>query len=207
MNLSPPCGPVAAMGVGERGRRDQQAAGARHDLALLEQEFGFAVAEAVVEVQRPQQVPVQRLAPRIARIQLAMPVRIAAAAGGVPLQVDRAGAQAGLHQRRQRRRRPSPRRPRRSGAAARRRRRAAAASAARSAPAGSAAGRPAGRANTAWLSAARPRAIPACRRCDRSRLSLSSGNTPPPTRPGCSAPLPRRRATIAAQLARSSASA
>ena len=36
--------PIAAMGVGECGRRDQQRSGARHDPSLLEQEFGFAGA-------------------------------------------------------------------------------------------------------------------------------------------------------------------
>ncbi|GAE52178.1 hypothetical protein XPU_3710 [Xanthomonas arboricola pv. pruni str. MAFF 311562] len=89
---------VAAVGVGEGGGGDQQAAGARAGLALLEQEFGFALFELVVEVQRPQQMPVQRVGAGIAWIQLAMPVGIAALIGGVPLQVDRARAQAGAGQ-------------------------------------------------------------------------------------------------------------
>src|SRR5690606_12212851 len=79
---------VAAVGVGERRRRDQQVAGARRHLAALEQEFGLAFLEPVVEVHRPQQVPVQGLALGIARIQFAVPVRVAALAVAVPLQVD-----------------------------------------------------------------------------------------------------------------------
>src|SRR5690606_10738693 len=89
---------VAAVGVGEGGRRDQQVACARGHLAALEQELCLALVEAVVEVDRPQQVPVQGLALRIARIQLAVPVGIAALAVAVPLQVDRARAQAGAGQ-------------------------------------------------------------------------------------------------------------
>src|SRR5690606_44726 len=51
-------GAVAAVGVGEGGWRDQQVAGARGHLAALEQELGLARVETVVEVDRPQQVPV-----------------------------------------------------------------------------------------------------------------------------------------------------
>ncbi|KAG1255067.1 hypothetical protein G6F66_014942 [Rhizopus arrhizus] len=86
------------MGVGERGRGNQQAAGAWRDLAALEQELGFAFLEVIVEVQRPQHVPVQGLGLGILRVQLAVPVRIAALARRVPLQVDRAWAQAGAGQ-------------------------------------------------------------------------------------------------------------
>ena len=75
--------PVATVGVGERGRCDQQAAGLRHDPALLVQEFGLAGLEPVVEVERPQQVPVQGLAPGVAGIELAVPVRVAAFAGAL----------------------------------------------------------------------------------------------------------------------------
>jgi len=86
------------MGVGERRRRNQQAAGARRDLPPLEQELGFALFEVVVEVQRPQHMPVQGLGLRILRVQLAVPVRVAALACRIPLQVDRARAQAGAGQ-------------------------------------------------------------------------------------------------------------
>src|SRR5690606_17792320 len=54
-------GAVAAVGVGESGRGDQQVAGARGDLAALEHELGFAGGEAVVEVDGPEQVAVQGL--------------------------------------------------------------------------------------------------------------------------------------------------
>src|SRR5690606_27546517 len=88
-------GAVAAVGVGEGGGGDEEVAGAGGDLALLEEELGFAGAEAVVEVDRPEQVAVQGLGARVARIELAVPIGISAFAGRVPLQVDRAGTQAG----------------------------------------------------------------------------------------------------------------
>ncbi len=83
---------VAAVGVGEGGGGDQQAAGARGRLALLEQEFGFALREVVVEIQRPQQEPMQRVGAGIARIKLAMPTRVAALVGGIPLHAAGSGA-------------------------------------------------------------------------------------------------------------------
>src|SRR5690349_12360468 len=64
-------GAVAAVGVGECRRRDQQRAGLRRDPARLVQELRLAGLERVVEVERPQHVPVQGFALRIARIQLA----------------------------------------------------------------------------------------------------------------------------------------
>src|SRR5690606_34816320 len=92
--LVPAFGPVAAMGMGERRWRDQQVAPARRDLALLEQELGFAPGKALVEVNRPQQVPVQRLAVACTRIQLAVPIGVSAFAGAIPLQVDLPRTQA-----------------------------------------------------------------------------------------------------------------
>src|SRR4249920_4212981 len=52
---------VAAMGMGEGGRGDQQRASARLDLALLVVELGLAGLEALVEICRPQQRAVQGL--------------------------------------------------------------------------------------------------------------------------------------------------
>ena len=86
------------MGMGKRRRRNQQAAGAWRDLPPLEQELGFALFEFVVEVQRPQHVPVQGLGLRILGVQLAVPVRVTALARRIPLQVDGARAQAGAGQ-------------------------------------------------------------------------------------------------------------
>src|SRR5690606_29797543 len=63
---------IAAVGMGKGGRRDQQVAGAGFDPALLEQEFGLAAFEAVVEIERPQQVAVQGVAIAYARVQLAV---------------------------------------------------------------------------------------------------------------------------------------
>lgn len=86
------------MRVGEAGGGDQQRAGLWFDLAVLVHEFGFAFLELVVEVQRPQQMPVQGFAARVARVLLAVPVRVAAFVGAVPLQVDAGRAQTGADQ-------------------------------------------------------------------------------------------------------------
>ena len=44
---------VAAMGVGERSRCDQQAACAGFDLSLLMEKLGLAFGKAIIEVDRP----------------------------------------------------------------------------------------------------------------------------------------------------------
>src|SRR6201996_378170 len=80
--------PVAAMRMGECSRCYQQAATAWRHFAVLVQKLGFAFGEIVVEVDRPQQVPMQRLRIGMARKQLAVPVRITALIGTVTLQVD-----------------------------------------------------------------------------------------------------------------------
>ena len=81
------------MRVREGGRGDQQRPGPRDDPAILVEELGLARLERVVEVDRPQHDAVQRLVIVAApvRVELAVPVRIAALVGQVLLQVDAAG--------------------------------------------------------------------------------------------------------------------
>src|SRR5262245_25527714 len=67
---------VAAVGVREGGRRDEQRASLGYDSALLVQELGFALAEVIVEVDRPQHHAVQRFTLILgARVEFAMPIR------------------------------------------------------------------------------------------------------------------------------------
>ena len=83
------------MRVREAGRGDQQGTGLRHDLAPLLQELGFPVGKGIVEIDRPEQDAMQGLAARVAnlRVQLAMPIGIAALVGNVFLDIDGAGAE------------------------------------------------------------------------------------------------------------------
>lgn len=91
-------GHVAAVGMGKARRRDHQPPLFGRDLAALIQELGLAAIFHVVEVEHPQQHAVQRIAAGVLRIDLGMPVVVAAAILPVLLQVDGAGAVQHAHQ-------------------------------------------------------------------------------------------------------------
>ena len=81
------------MRVGESGRRDQQRSGLGRDFSALVEKLRFAGGESVVEVDRPQHDPMQRLAVVAlgVGVQLAMPIRVASLVGQIFLQIDAAG--------------------------------------------------------------------------------------------------------------------
>ena len=75
------------MGMSEAGGRYQQGACLRHDAALLIEDFGLAVAETIVEIDRPQQDPMQIVIAVRLRPDLAVPVRTTALRAEIQLSI------------------------------------------------------------------------------------------------------------------------